>query len=86
MAFLQTVWTPIIIYIIIILLIILYKPTFLYDKHNKKFKDFGSGRGKSLIALPILAIILAIIIYAIFTYIDRFVTLKQLYEEKINKA
>jgi hypothetical protein len=56
----------IITYIILILFLFVSKPNFIYDHERQKFKDFGFGESKSIISLPIVAIVLAIIIYIIF--------------------
>jgi hypothetical protein len=62
-------FNSIIVYTIIILLLIYNKPNLIYDKKTKKFKQFGMTRGKSILSLPIFAIIIAIITYIIFFYI-----------------
>lgn len=86
MTIIQSIWTPILLYIIILLLIIACKPTLIYDDQKKRFKEFGIDKGKSLLSLPILAILLAIIIYIVYSYIDRFLQLKQKYESKLSKV
>lgn len=59
----------IVTYTIIILLLFLGKPSFIYDQEKQKFKDFGFGDSKSIISFPIIAIILAIITYIVFFHI-----------------
>ena len=59
------------IYIIIIISLIYFKPEFIYDKKTKKFKQFGIGKGCTIFSLPILSIILAVILYIIFLWIDK---------------
>jgi hypothetical protein len=57
------------IYIFIIIFLFISKPDIIYDRNNKKFKDFGIGPSKSLISLHILAILIPIIIYILFSFI-----------------
>ena len=67
---LNPLFNSIIVYIIIILLLIYNKPNLIYDKKTKKFKQFGMNHGKSILSLPILAILIAIITYVIFYHIS----------------
>jgi hypothetical protein len=67
----NSLFNSIIIYIIIIILIIYNKPNFIYDKKRKKFKEFGLNHNRSIISLPILSIIIAVITYVIFFYIEQ---------------
>ena len=61
----------IIIYVFLMIIIIYNKPNFIYDKKRKKFKEFGLESDKSIISLPILSIIIAVITYIIFFYIEQ---------------
>jgi hypothetical protein len=67
---LNPLFNSIVVYIIIILLIIYNKPNLIYDKKTKKFKQFGMNRGKSILSLPVLAILISIITYIIFYHIS----------------
>jgi hypothetical protein len=71
----------IIVYIILILLLIYNKPNIIYDKKTKKFKQFGMSEGKSILSLPVLAILLSIIIYIIFSYVERSAQIYKSYHE-----
>ena len=71
----------IVVYIILILLLIYNKPSIIYNKKTKKFKQFGMAEGKSVLSLPILAILLSIIIYIIFSYIERSAQIYKSYNE-----
>lgn len=62
------VFSAIIIYIIIILIIAITKPNFLYDHDTKKFKEFGFSNNQSIITLTSLGIALSFVIYN-FLYI-----------------
>lgn len=42
--------------------LVLLKPNFLYDDDKKEYRGFGNTDGKTLLTLPIMAIILAIFI------------------------
>lgn len=57
----------IIVYIIVIILLYLFRPNIIYNQETKQFREFGFERDQSILALPILAIILAILIYIIFS-------------------
>ena len=61
-------YCTIIFFIVIMSSIFYLKPSFAYDK-NKKLKSFGISKDTTLIPLPMLAMIIAIFIYAIFFYI-----------------
>jgi len=67
----NSLFNSIIVYIIVIIIIIYNKPNFIYDKKRNKFKEFGLEHNKSIITLPILSIILAVVTYIIFFYIEQ---------------
>jgi hypothetical protein len=73
------VLNTIIIYIIIMLLLVSYKPKIIFDKRRQKYKSFGIGKYNSLFSLPVLAIIIAIMIYAFFTKIENYCLLQDKY-------
>ena len=75
----------IILYIITISLLLYYKPKIIYDKKSKKFKQFGLNKHKSILCLPILAVLLAIIYYIFFFYFASSIEIYQNYKELINK-
>lgn len=58
------------VYILLILLLVHYKPSVIYDKKKKKYRDFGIKKSCSLLPLPIISILLAIIVYVIFLKIN----------------
>jgi NADH:ubiquinone oxidoreductase subunit 6 (subunit J) len=60
----------VIIFILTIIILIVIKPTFLYDKKKRKFKQFGYGKHKTILTLPILSIFVSIIVF-IVSYIIR---------------
>ncbi|ARF09377.1 hypothetical protein Catovirus_2_326 [Catovirus CTV1] len=56
-------FSAIIIYIIIILVLAMLKPDFLYDHQNNKFRDFGFTQGKSVFTLLTVGIIISFLTY-----------------------
>ena len=67
----NSLFNSVIIYLIVIILVIYNKPNFIYDKKRKKYKEFGMSDDKSIISLPILSILIAVITYIIFFYIEQ---------------
>jgi hypothetical protein len=57
----------IITYITIIIIIFYIKPDFIYDHSKKKFKEFGMENDQTVLTLPVLAIIISVLIYVIFS-------------------
>lgn len=82
---LNPLYNSLLTYIFIIILLILYKPNIIYNKKSKKFKQFGVNKDSSLLPLPILSLLVAIIIYVVFSYIEKFYSLKLEYYELLNK-
>lgn len=64
------VFNTIIFYLIVICLILIIKPKFMYSDKENKFKQFGCGEDQTLLSFPIVGIGSGIIIYAIFLFID----------------
>ena len=81
---LSPLFNSIIVYIIIIILLIYNKPSLIYDKKTKKFKQFGMTKGKSILSLPVLAILIAIITYICFMYIEKSSRIFISYQELAN--
>ena len=71
------------VYIIIIVLLIYLKPQFLYDNKKNQFKSFGLDKNSTIFSLPILSIFLAIIIYLIFSWIDKYNYIQNEYNKLI---
>ena len=82
---LNPLYNSLLTYIFIIILLILYKPNIIYNKKSKKFKQFGVNKDSSLLPLPILSLLIAIIVYVLFSYIEKFYSLKLEYYELLNK-
>lgn len=81
----NSLFNSILIYLIIILLVIYNKPNFIYDKKRKKFKEYGLESDKSIISLPILSIIIAVVTYIIFFYIEQNAKIISLYNSIVCK-
>jgi Ca2+/H+ antiporter len=74
------VYNSIIFYILTISIILLLKPKFMYCYKTNKFKTFGFGKHKTFFSFPCVAIILSILFYMIFLWIE--ITFQ--YLDKIN--
>ncbi len=84
---LNPLFNSIIVYIIIMLLLIYNKPSLIYDKKTKKFKQFGMTHGKSILSLPVFAILISIVTYIIFFHIAMSAKIMISYENlKNNKS
>lgn len=68
MVFNNPAVSAIILFIVFTVIIIITKPSFIYDYRNKKFKDFGFGKYKTIMPLPILCIFVGIFSYGVFYY------------------
>ena len=82
---LNPLYNSLLTYIIIIIILIFYKPNIIYDKKLKKFKQFGVDKNSSLLPLPILSLIIAIIVYIFYSYIEKFYVLQEEYYQLKNK-
>lgn len=63
----KVLYMAIITYILAMLLLIITRPSFLYDEQTNKSKNYGSGDNESLIAFPITGTILCVFIYLFTT-------------------
>ena len=68
------------VYIIIIVLLIYFKPNFLYDHKKNQFKSFGLDKNSTIFSLPLLSIFLAFIIYLVFSWIDKYNYIYTIYQ------
>uniref|UniRef100_A0A6C0EAM1 Uncharacterized protein n=1 Tax=viral metagenome TaxID=1070528 RepID=A0A6C0EAM1_9ZZZZ len=80
------VFNTVFVYILIISFLVIHKPYFIYNKRKRRFKQFGVGRGKSLLSLPILAILLPVILYSLFRALENYVNIQDEYLKLINKS
>jgi hypothetical protein len=71
---------------IIIISIIIFKPDFLYDNKHKRFKSFGTRKNTTILSLPIFSILLAVLIYTFFQWIDKINFLQNQYNDFITKS
>lgn len=63
-------YNTIIVFVILTIIVLIIKPTFMYDYENKKLKQFGCGQDQTLLSFPLFSISCAIIIYIIFSSIE----------------
>lgn len=66
------VYNTIIFYILIVSLLLIIKPGFMYCSNTKRFKSFGFGENKTLFCFPLICIACVIILYFLFLLIDIF--------------
>lgn len=64
------VYNTIIFYIILIIIILITKPDFMYCKDTKKFKPFGCSNGQTVLSFPIISITSVIVLYLMFLMLD----------------
>ena len=64
------IYNAIIIYILIVALIVVMKPNFLYNMKTSRMKTFGCINDQTLIPFPILSVILIILIQPRFSIIE----------------
>lgn len=76
------IYYAILLYIFIILSLYLYKPDVIYCHKKKLFKEFGFENNKTPFSLPIIAIVMAILIYMI---LSQFATSDKQIKENSNK-
>ena len=59
------------VYILIIISVIIFKPDFIYDNKHHRFRSFGTTKNKTLLSLPIFSILIAVLIYIFFSWIEK---------------
>jgi hypothetical protein len=64
------VYNSVILYILIITMILVIKPSFMYDYDNHTFKLFGLGDNKTIYAYPVVTIGSAVLLYIFFLLIS----------------
>lgn len=65
------VYNTIIFFILIVSMLIMIKPEFIYCNKTKKFKSFGCNKeGASLLCFPIVSATLAVVLYIFFLSIN----------------
>lgn len=62
----NALYNTLLFYIIIVTLILLLKPKFMYSYKKNRFKSFGFGKHKTLFCLPIICISSGILLYLFF--------------------
>ncbi len=64
------IYNTVIFYIMIICIILIIKPSFMYDEKTNKFKSFGTGEGQTIFSFPCISISIAILLYLIFLMVE----------------
>lgn len=64
------VYNTIIFYILLVIIIMLIKPEFMYCHKNQKFKSFGFDKDQTVFCLPIVCLTSVIILYLLFVTIN----------------
>jgi hypothetical protein len=63
------IFYAIIIYIIIISILIITKPNFIYDHDKSKFREFGYTKDKTIFTIGVLSVFFAVLIVILFSLI-----------------
>ncbi len=63
--------------------LVMIKPQFLYDHNKKQYKELGSIEGRTMLSLPVLSVVVAIIIGLIFCNIGQNTECNNMNTEKI---
>lgn len=64
------VFNTIIFYILIVCLILIVKPKFMYCHKSNRFRQFGFGKGQTLLAFPSVCVGSGILLYLFFIMIE----------------
>ena len=67
-------YNAIVCYIIIVSVILLMKPQFIYCEKTQRFKSFGFDEGHTVLSFPIVSIGTAIVAYLVFVCVDIFIS------------
>ncbi|AYV82364.1 MAG: hypothetical protein Homavirus37_3 [Homavirus sp.] len=62
----RPLYNTIVFYILIICIILIIKPSFMYCHRSKKFKSFGLSDNQTIFSFPLIAISTGIVLYMIF--------------------
>ena len=60
------VYNTIFFYIILVCIILIIKPKYMYNQKTRRFKSFGCGEGKTLLSFPVICISTGIALYMTF--------------------
>lgn len=64
------IYNTILFYILLVTLILVLKPSFMYCDKTKRFKPFGCGDGQTLFCFPIVCLSSIVIFYLIFLMVE----------------
>lgn len=62
----RPLYNTIVFYILIICILLITKPQFMYCHKTKKFKSFGLSSNQTIFSFPLVAISSGIVLYSIF--------------------
>ena len=65
------VYNSIIMFVIIVIILFVFRPSFIYSNKINKFKQFGTKEDETIITFHILSIGLGILFYFMFSIIER---------------
>ena len=60
----------IIFYILLIIMILIFKPDIMYCSKTNKFKSFGCGKNQTIFCFPIVCLSSVVLLYLLFLMID----------------
>jgi hypothetical protein len=66
----NSTYNAILVFVIVMIGLVLYKPAFLYDHEAKKFKEFGNGVGQTYFSLHSVGAAVAVLLYLVFSHIE----------------
>lgn len=66
----NTLYNSILIYLVMVAIVITMKPNFIYDHHNKRFREFGIGDNKTPLSFPVTCMVSAMTVYFLITTSD----------------
>lgn len=64
------VYNTILFYILLVAIILILKPAFMYCNKTKRFKSFGCSKDQTILCFPIVCLSSVIVLYFIFLTID----------------
>jgi heme/copper-type cytochrome/quinol oxidase subunit 2 len=65
------VYNSIIMFVIIVVILFIFRPSFIYSKKINKFKQFGTKEEETIFTFHITSIGMGILLYFMFSLIER---------------
>lgn len=60
-----------VVYLIVITILVVVRPEFMYNKKKDQFREFGTTDGKTPFTLPVMAVMTAVIVHVVITIVQR---------------